>query len=236
MSLLEQDPPKTLVLVPTAFEVERLFPDLSVPTHGAVERIDAVDGTTVLAIVGFGMAAAGVSSALLIERVRPKRCLHVGIAGSYDVAAAPLGSVIRATDVASHGIGVGEGALHQGPTSIGFPQLVAEPERDVVYDLVAIQHWMQDAARAVIPGRVLTVTSAAASLDEARARRTLGFGAIVEDMESFAVALACHATAVPLEILRGVSNAVGERNKSRWKIDDALLAVRSALVAACSQP
>ncbi len=42
--------------------------------------------------------------------------------------------------------------------------------------------------------------------------------AMAEDMEGFGVALACRFAEVPLSIVRGFSNWVGDRNHSNWKV------------------
>jgi len=43
-----------------------------------------------------------------------------------------------------------------------------------------------------------------------------------EDMEAFGVAMACHLNQVPLTVIRGMSNAAGERDKQQWQLDEAL--------------
>jgi futalosine hydrolase len=50
-------------------------------------------------------------------------------------------------------------------------------------------------------------------------------------MEGFAVAAACRLGNVPVSIVRGFSNRGGDRNKSNWKIEEAL----SAAVEMCNQ-
>jgi futalosine hydrolase len=45
-------------------------------------------------------------------------------------------------------------------------------------------------------------------------------------MEGFAVALACAHMHTPLSIVRGISNQVGDRDSTRWKIPAALHAAR----------
>lgn len=54
-------------------------------------------------------------------------------------------------------------------------------------------------------------------------------------MEGFGVALACALHGVPLSIVRGFSNAVGERDPSRWKIPLALGAARALALALCER-
>ncbi|NBP89418.1 MAG: futalosine hydrolase, partial [Planctomycetia bacterium] len=46
-----------------------------------------------------------------------------------------------------------------------------------------------------------------------------------EDMEGFAVALACRLAGVPCQIIRGISNRAGDRDKAHWQIEPALRAV-----------
>ena len=79
-------------------------------------------------------------------------------------------------------------------------------------------------------GQLLTVCTGAATEAEARERRALFPGAMAEDMEGFAVALACRLAEVPVAIVRGISNAVGDRRFERWQIPEALDAAH--LVAA----
>ena len=71
--------------------------------------------------------------------------------------------------------------------------------------------------------RVL-LTTAAASADQTEAAEKLRRvpEAIAEDMEGFAVAVACRIASVPLTIIRGISNRVGDRDHERWQIKPAL--------------
>ena len=64
--------------------------------------------------------------------------------------------------------------------------------------------------------------TASATEAEAGERRGLFADAAAEDMEGFAVALACRLADVPLAIVRGISNAVGDRRFERWQIPEAL--------------
>ena len=51
----------------------------------------------------------------------------------------------------------------------------------------------------------------------------------VEAMEGFGVLRAAALAGVPAVELRAVSNAVGEADRSRWRIDDALAALEAAV-------
>jgi futalosine hydrolase len=51
----------------------------------------------------------------------------------------------------------------------------------------------------------------------------------VEAMEGFGVLRAAALAGVPAVELRAVSNAVDEADRARWRINDALLALRAAV-------
>ncbi|HSC93080.1 MAG TPA: hypothetical protein VLB86_15615 [Gaiellaceae bacterium] len=51
----------------------------------------------------------------------------------------------------------------------------------------------------------------------------------VEAMEGFAVLRACALTGVPAVELRAVSNALGEADRRRWRLEEALAVLRAAV-------
>ena len=56
-------------------------------------------------------------------------------------------------------------------------------------------------------------------------------GAICENMEGAAVALACRQLSVPLLEIRGISNRVEDRDTSRWDLTTAMAAVQEAVIS-----
>jgi futalosine hydrolase len=71
-------------------------------------------------------------------------------------------------------------------------------------------------------GLLLTCCAASTDSRDADARRNRFPQAAAEDMEGFGVALACTLAGVPLQIVRGISNQVGDRNHANWQIEPAL--------------
>ncbi|MCA9038471.1 MAG: hypothetical protein KDA91_25270, partial [Planctomycetaceae bacterium] len=59
--------------------------------------------------------------------------------------------------------------------------------------------------------------------------------AVAEDMEGYAVAMACYAANVTVSIVRGISNQAGNRDQSHWKTKEALVSVAQAL-SSCLRP
>ena len=198
----------TLVLVPTTLELARL------------EDLGGLGPTAIVAPCGFGAVAAAARTAELLERLTPARVILVGIAGAYDVKRDPLGSALEFGAVAITGIGVGEGRAHVPPPELGFPQWPAteHPPRSAVFDRLELE------LRA--GPLLLTTCAASASHEEARERSKRFPEARAEDMEGFSVALACSIAGVPLSIVRGISNAVGDRVSEHWSIPRALAGAR----------
>jgi futalosine hydrolase len=209
--------PSLLLLVPTDLE-RRRFED-----QGGLG-----DAAARLELCGFGPIAAAARTAELIARRHPARVLLVGIAGAYDAERCPVGTALEFDEVAVDGIGVGEGRELVAPPALGFPQWPGEAGSggDAIQDRLAL------AAPRVGPARLLLTTCAAsANRAAAEIRRERFPDALAEDMEGFAVALACALAGVPLRIVRGISNVVGDRSPESWRIPAALAAARRAALA-----
>ena len=71
---------------------------------------------------------------------------------------------------------------------------------------------------------LLTVTAAAAGPEDVRLRKAMFPEASAEEMEGFAVALACRLFRIPCTIIRGISNTAGDRDKAHWQIEAPLAA------------
>jgi len=221
----DSDPPTTslgspnLILVPTSAELARLVDDGGFPLGLALVRI-----------AGFGPVASAARAAGLIATLRPRRVVLCGIAGSYDLETHPVGSALSFGSVAIEGVGVGEGSDLISPPALGFPQwpgsgAECRPAGDVLANPI------YDEIDFAPPGdkdsaKLLTTCSASASPEQAARRREHFPDAVAEDMEGFAVATACRLADVPLWIVRGISNEVGDRDPANWRIPAALSAAR----------
>jgi futalosine hydrolase len=211
--------PRPLILVPTELERRALAPALT-----------AVVGP--LELCGFGPVAAAARTALLLGRLAPERVILVGIAGRFDERLA-IGSARRFSAVACHGIGVGSGDAFEPAAALGWPQwpgAAAHPEP--VGDVISLG---SSSAADNDGGLLLTACAASADSGDAATRRRLFPDAVAEDMEGFGVALACRLHGVPLEIVRGISNTAGDRDKTRWRVAEALAAA-AGLVTRILEP
>lgn len=208
-----------LVLVPTAVEERRL------EDHGGFEA-----GLGIVALCGFGPIAAAARTAELLAALRPSRVVLVGIAGTFDPELLPIGRALAFDAVAVEGIGAGEGRTLAGPTALGFPQWPGVGGSQAIHDrIVLARSHERDPVRLRDPARtalLLSTCAASASAAQAAVRRERFPEALAEDMEGFAVAFACALAGVPCQIVRGISNVVGDREPAHWRIPAALAAAR----------
>lgn len=213
-----------LLLVPTAFEARGLFPDIE-PAPG-VEGVLIEHGGRPLRLLigGFGLAAAGVRAAHAMARHPEGRVILAGIAGSFDLDRAPEASLTQGIAVHLDGIGAGEGEDHVPARDLPFPPLPGPPADPLL---------LADGPR--VPnaraGGILAVASASGGRGIAERRLRAYPNALVEDMESWSVALAARELGRELVILRAVSNLAGVRDPARWRVADAVDRLREGLAA-----
>jgi futalosine hydrolase len=198
----------TLVLVPTELERRLLTEQPGFEVEAPCE------------LCGFGPVAAAARTSSLIARHEPARVVLIGIAGTFKTSALPVGTAAVFGRVTMHGVGIGTGATFAPAGRLGFPHWPGEGEGDeAIGDEIALTTPVPP-----VTGTLLTCCAASASPDDARHRVAQWPGAVAEDMEGFAVALSCRLAAVPLAIVRGISNEVGDRRVEGWQIPPALAA------------
>ena len=216
-----------LLLVPTAQEARALLDSGSPASERPVAA--RLGGHVVqAALCGFGLAAAGALSAMALQRSGERHCVLAGLGGSYDAVRLPVGALLAAREVRCADVGSGSGSGFRSAAELGFPQAPGGDGLSPVGDALPL----------VVPPRVggvvaalLTVANASGGPAEAAERARRHDGALAEDMEGFAVAVACRRLGVELTILRGVSNVAGDRDRSHWDLAGGLAAARGGLLA-----
>jgi len=163
-------------------------------------ELEGADGAARL-VCGIGPVEAAAATARALALERPPALVHVGIAGAktLEPPALVLGSEAMYCDITPDPGAV----LPRVERVTPDPRLLAS-------------------ARVALPeAEVLPIATCAA----------IGGGSAceVEAMEGFAVLRAAELAGVPAIELRAVSNRVDERDRSRWRFDDALAALRDAL-------
>jgi futalosine hydrolase len=156
-------------------------------------------------VCGFGLAAAGAGAAHAIA-LHPAAAADgvvlVGAAGTYDPGRHPVGSAMIAGSIRCEGIGAGSAGAHLSAATLGFAD--------------------SDAIDLGDGEELLSVATAAGSPQEAAERKARHVAAAGEEMEGYAVAVAARLFGVGLTIVRGFSNAAGDRDREGWRMTDAL--------------
>jgi futalosine hydrolase len=162
-------------------------------------ELDYLNGVPTL-VCGIGPVEAALRTAAALEQRRPHALVHIGIAGAKRLPAATL--VLGSEAVYCDVI---------DPSST-WPR-VERVSADA--DLLAA------AQRALPEATVMPVATTG--------RVGGGTHCEVEAMEGFGVLRAAEVAGVPAVELRAVSNAVAEADRARWRIDDALAALATAV-------
>ena len=190
-----------------------------------------------LAHGGVGKAAAAVAATTLLLHCKPSELWLFGCGGAYPSSSLTLGDLALATLEVFGDEGV--------ETAEGFQSLV-EMELPMRLDPNGPKYnaWPIDAdlnawatrtlagantGRVLQSGPFLTVSTCTGTNARARAREDRT-GAICENMEGAAVALACHQLATPMLELRGISNRVEERDLDRWDLAAGMRAAQEAVL------
>jgi len=220
---------RPLLLVPTRFELAMI--DLKL-----LETRD-------VAVCGFGIATAGARTAQLLAEFKPTQVTLLGIAGRLG-SILEIGKAYRFSEIACYGIGAGAGQNFQTASEMGWNHWdsVSRDEADTnsispnqnitlglqksdssISDVICID---ECSISSEIQARYQLLTTAAASINmnDVQLKITKYPHAVAEDMEGFAVAVACQLANVQLEIIRGISNHAGDRNKSNWYAKEAMTA------------
>ena len=195
----------------------------AVPPDGAATpwRHHGRDMTVLL--TGVGPVAAAASLGRLLGSGEVTGVVNLGVAGTFDPVIAPLTSLLAATAETFPEYGLRcEGVMQ--PRELGFPQLTIAGEP--IYDRIAL-HPDEAAAsmRLSLPEHILLGDFATVAGVSADAQASAPDGLTAENMEGFALALACRLAGVPFLELRTISNTVGARPPRGWDLPGALAAL-----------
>ncbi|UJX43178.1 futalosine hydrolase [Desulfovibrio sp. JY] len=183
-------------------------------------------------VTGVGPVAAAASLGLALGRLGTSvsGVINLGLAGSFDFAAAPLRGIVAATAEAfpEYGLRAKAGVDTQG---LGFPQLTLAGAP--VFDHMVLAPDAGATAMGLrLPdgcalGAAVTVAGVSGEPDRA-AILSRKYKAATESMEGFAVAMAASLAGVPFLELRAISNKVGSRPPEDWDLSGALAALGRA--------
>ncbi len=186
----------------------------------------------VVAATGLGKANAAAAVAALAASAggELRAVLQVGVGGAYAGSvggALQLGTAVLAASELDLDLGVGRHPAWRGLEALAVPG-------DETRNLIDLAGPALDAAVAASGLRALpfATSDSVTADDETAAYLARRFGVAVESMEGAGAARAAAALGVPFVEVRGVSNAVGDRDRSAWRLREAVASSCRAAVAA----
>jgi futalosine hydrolase len=200
------------ILIVTAVEAER-----EAVKRGLPPKVLAECGVVVVA-GGVGAAAVAASAALELSRAQLARrsfryVVSAGIGGGFPEAA-KIGDLLAAERIIAADLGAQDGEGFLSLDELGFGTCVYEA-----------CHVPGDR---FVRGDLLTVNTATGTARRAELLRARHPGAVGEAMEGYGVAVAAARFGVPAAEIRAVSNPVGPRDRTAWRIGEALAALSEA--------
>jgi futalosine hydrolase len=221
------------VLVVTAVDAERDAiltgcPESTVAAAGVGGTAAAVGAGVTVAAVGVGPAAAAAGTARLLALAesegRPYRTvISAGIAGGFP-GRARVGAVVLASHSTQADLGADspDGFLPLDQLGFGATTSAADPAA-----LAVLRERLPDA----LVGEVLTVATVTGTAARTAALAAAHPAALAEGMEGYGVACAAAAAGVAFAELRTIANPVGPRDRSGWRVGEALAALTAAAAA-----
>lgn len=173
---------------------------------------------------GVGPVAAAISTVKAMIAAKYDLVVSAGIGGGF-AGQAEIGSLVVASDIVAADLGAQTPEGFSSLDELGFGSARIPVDADLAN---RVAEAMRASGLTAQCGPVLTlstVTGTAATASELAVRVP---GAAAEAMEGFGVAAAAQDFGIPVLEIRSISNKVGPRDRSAWRIGEALAALESA--------
>ena len=225
MNLEQKEEPPSLMTSKQKSEIRILMMTAVAAERDAVLRGLNGDRRFDVVAAGVGSVAAAVrTTRALLSANDYSLVICAGIGGGFS-GRTEVGSLVVANEIIAADLGAEtlEGFCSVDELGFGFSHI--QPDASKVERLTKA---LLMAKLPVITGPVLTVstvTGTAASADELAARVP---GAAAEAMEGYGVGCAALDRGLPVLEVRAISNMVGPRDRSAWRIQEALDVLEAA--------
>ena len=180
-----------------------------------------------LGVTGVGVASACTTLGALCGMVQPDFMVMVGSAGSLPESGLGTGDMVVAETEILAELGVVTGPGMGDADGMELPGVIQKIPMDQEASSLLLGHAMEKGKAAY--GRSLTVVGVSADGKQAR-ERARQFQALAENMEGYALALAGHRFGCRTAEIRGISNEAGDRDKSRWNFEKAMVPPQKVLL------
>ena len=181
-------------------------------------------------VSGVGPVAAALATAHALTAAPARLVISAGIGGAYPGGGLHPGDLAVSSVMIQADLGAWDGAAFLPLDDLGLSVLPDGPHGAVFPAWTGAGGVAERAGAAL--GPALTRGGVAGSAAQAQALERRYPGALCEGMEGAGIAHAALLAGVPALEVRGISNPVGPRDRSAWRIPEALAATRRGVQAA----
>ncbi|NTY01590.1 futalosine hydrolase [Deinococcus sp. JMULE3] len=199
-----------------------------VATSGEADRLRDLPARVIVS--GVGPVAAALATTHALMHAPARLVISAGIGGAYPGAHLHPGDLAVSSVMIQADLGAWDDDTFLPLTGLGLSVLPHAPH-DATFPAWTGAGTVADRASAAL-GPALTLSGVTGSSAQAQALERRYPGALCEGMEGAGIAHAALLAGVPALEIRGISNPVGPRDRSAWRIPEALAATRRGVQAA----
>lgn len=167
---------------------------------------------------GVGPAAAAANTAKALAAKKYELVISTGIGGGF-WPRAEIGTLVAANQIIAADLGVETAEGFSSFEELGFGLTKIQVDSGLLSRLTAA---LSETKLKVATGPIITVSTATGTAESAAERARRVPGVVAEAMEGYGVALAAQIYGLPVLEIRAISNQVGPRDKSSWRLKEAL--------------
>ena len=177
------------------------------------------------AVTGVGLLPSTYAIMQLIARLKPDLIIQVGIAGSFNPTLV-LGTAVTVRQEMLADMGVYESDGYHDIFDLGLAEKNMPPfEQGAIVN--HHDHLIESASLPAVSAVSVNEISTSTEKINVFAEK---YKADIESMEGAALHYVCAMQQIPFIQIRGISNLVGERDKTKWKIPESMLAATNACI------
>lgn len=203
---------KIIVTAATSFEIQ---PAINALANSNVQ----------FQVTGIGMLATAVSLTKLVLLEKPDIVIQAGIAGSFDINL-PLGKVVAINTETIGDLGTQENNNWQDVFDL---KLVDANSVPFTNKQIPNPYLVQLNTLALEEVPAITVNEISTNEQRILQLQTK-YNPTIESMEGAALHYVCSSFQVPFIQLRSISNYIGERDKTKWQMQQAITNLNDTLI------
>lgn len=211
---------KIVIISATDFEVTQ-----------AKQQIKSSKKTAIsFAVTGVGMLASAVNISKIIYQHQPNLIIQAGIAGCFDVSI-PLGQTMLVEQDFLGDLGVTENGKWKDIFDLGLikPNTTPFKKKGLINSQIEQYSYLQ------LP-MVKSVTVNQITTDKNHILQLIKkYNPSIETMEGAALHYVCNSYKIPYLQIRSISNYIGERDKTKWKMKLAIDNLNKDLKSICKK-